>query len=251
MSRSANQNSRSRLYSFAPWSVHAYTAMGAVAGLLTLKFAADHSFRAAFVAMAVATVIDSSDGPLARYLDIKRRLPQFDGALLDNVIDYLNYVITPAFLMLSAGLLPQGAPGLAVAAVVVLSSAYGFCRAEAKTQDHYFLGFPSYWNLVAFYLYCFGLGAIPNSAILLGFAAMVFTPLKFIYPNRTRALRPLTLVLAMIWAGLVIAILADFPKPSQLLVWLSFGFIGYYLVMSFAMNAWMFCRRRTNEQRVV
>lgn len=249
MTESARQDSGQLLYRFLSWCVHAYTAMGAVAGLLTLKLAADHRFRDAFIAMAVATVIDSSDGPLARRLDIKLRLPQFDGALLDNVIDYLNYVITPAFLMLCAGLLPRGNLGLGIAAAVVLSSAYGFCRVDAKTDDHYFLGFPSYWNLVVLYLYCFRLGPAANAAILLVFAALVFVPLKFIYPNRTRALRPLTLFLALVWAALVFAILMDFPSPSPLLVWLSFSFIGYYLIMSFAINAWMLYRRRRDEPR--
>jgi phosphatidylcholine synthase len=224
------------MHRLAGWAVHFYTALGAVAGLYTLVFIGTDRFRAAFVAMALATVIDSSDGPLARALHLKERIPGFDGALLDNIIDYFNYVVTPAFLMLRAGLLP-GAPGMAAACAIVLSSAFGFCRAEAKTRDNYFLGFPSYWNLVALYLFCFRASAPFNTAIVLVLAAMVFTPIKFIYPNRTPRLRRLTLTLAFIWAILIAAILFELPHPNPVAVWLSFTFIGYYFLMSFALHA--------------
>lgn len=225
-----------RIYRVLGWAVHGYTALGAVLGLLAIEFSATGRFRAAFVAMALATVIDSSDGPLARGLKLKQLIPQFDGALLDNLVDYLTYVIAPVFLMLCAKLVPAGLAGWLIAAAVVLSSAFGFCRVNAKTADNYFLGFPSYWNLVAFYLYCFAFSRAINALILLVLAALVWVPSKYIYPSRTARLRRLTLILATLWAVLVAIILFELPHPKPLLVWCSFGFIGYYLVMSFVLS---------------
>ena len=43
---------------------------------------------------------------------------------------------------------------------------YGFCRTDAKTADHFFTGFPSYWNIVAFYLYVLGWPPAVNAAIV-------------------------------------------------------------------------------------
>jgi len=202
--------------------------------------------------MAIATVIDSSDGILARRLEVKTRIPNFDGALLDNIVDYLTYVVVPAYLMLSAGMLPAGIFGYAIAAAVLLSSAYGFCQTNAKTPDHFFLGFPSYWNLVAFYLYCFGLSPALNAAILAGFALMVFVPIKYIYPSRTELLRRLTVSLGVIWGALVIYLLATLSSPNQFVVWLSFTYIGYYLIMSVVLHAWTtwaLHRARTHERQ--
>jgi len=149
-------------------------------------------------------------------------------------------------------MLPGGWIGIAVAAAVVLSSAYGFCQANAKTSDHYFLGFPSYWNLVAFYMYCFGMRPALNALILLGFAALVFVPVKYIYPSRTEMLRRLTVTLGVIWAVLVIDLLITLPDPNQFVVWLSFTFVGYYLIMSIVLNAWTawaLHRRRMDERQ--
>jgi len=233
------------------WAVHAYTASGALMGLLAIKLAAEHHFRGSFIMMALATAIDSSDGVLARWLEVKTRIPNFDGALLDNIVDYLTYVVAPAYLMLCAGMLPAGIWGYAITAAVLLSSAYGFCQTNAKTSDHYFLGFPSYWNLVAFYLYCFGLKPPLNAAIALGFAAMVFVPIKYIYPSRTELLRRLTITLGVIWAALIAYLLATLRTPNHFVVWLSFSFIGYYLIMSVVLHAWTawaLHRTRTDEQ---
>ncbi len=220
------------------WLVHAYTASGAIAGLIAIKLAAEHRFRGSFIMMAVATAIDSSDGVLARWAEVKRRIPNFDGALLDNIVDYLTYVVAPAYLMLTAAMVPAGIWGYVVIAAVLLSSAYGFCQTNAKTPDHFFLGFPSYWNLVAFYLYLFGLEPMLNALILAGFALMVFVPIKYIYPSRTELLRRLTITLGVIWAALVAYLLATLRSPNHFVVWLSFSFIGYYLIMSVVLHAW-------------
>ena len=218
------------------WAVHLYTAFGAVAGLLALNYIAHDDFRGAFIVMGVAVAIDSSDGPLARKLRIRERIPMLDGALLDNVVDYLTYVAAPVFLILRAGIVPRGAGGLALAAFLMVASAYGFCRTDAKTEDNYFRGFPSYWNLVALYLFCLGFSPAANSAVLVVLAVMVFVPIKYIYPNRTELMRPLTLGFAMIWALATAAMLPALPAHNPILLYTSLAFVVYYFVMSFALH---------------
>lgn len=226
-----------RLLWCCAWAIHLYTAIGAVAALLSIDAIARTDFRSAFIFMAVAVFIDSTDGPLARKFRVRERIPVFDGALLDNVIDYLNYVVAPIFLMLRAGLIGYSESAYAVAGFVVIASAYGFCRVDAKTEDNYFRGFPSYWNLVALYLFCLGFSPWINQAIVVVLGIMVFVPIKYIYPNRTELMRPLTLAFALIWAAATVAMLPALPAHNPFLLYTSLAFVVYYFGMSFALHA--------------
>jgi phosphatidylcholine synthase len=228
---------RQKILTAFAWGVHLYTGLGAALGLIAIFTAAHANYRASFLAMGAATIIDSSDGPLARMLMVKMRVPSFDGALLDNIVDYLTYTVAPVFLMLEAAIIPNSRWGLGLACFVMLASVYGFCQTRAKTDDHYFLGFPNYWNLVAFYLFCLGYGARFNVAVLLLLGVMVFVPLKYIYPNRTVPLRPLTLALGIIWAVLTIAMLFMLPNVNRVMLWAALSFIAYYLIASFILHA--------------
>ncbi|HTT75139.1 MAG TPA: CDP-alcohol phosphatidyltransferase family protein [Candidatus Binataceae bacterium] len=226
-----------RYLTISAWGVHLFTASGAVAGLLALDYISANDFRGAFILMAIAIVIDSADGTLARWLKVSERIPVFDGALLDNIVDYLNYVAVPLFLMLRAGLLPQTAAGFFAASFAMLASAYGFSRADAKTEDHYFRGFPSYWNLVALYLFCLGWIPFVNILVTVALAVMVFLPVKFIYPSRTAPMRSVTLGFAAIWAAATITLVLALPVPNPILLYTSLAFIVYYFVMSFLLHA--------------
>ena len=131
--------------------MHLYTACGTVLALLIVLAAIDGDVvRALWLGLA-ALVIDGTDGLLARWLRVKERIPWFDGARLDDIVDYLTYVFAPVVLLWTAGYLPSGGWGMTLAALPLLASSYQFCRTDAKTDDHFFLGFPSYWNVVAFY----------------------------------------------------------------------------------------------------
>lgn len=224
------------LLTVCAWGVHLYTALGAVFGMLAIHYAAIEDYRASFIAMAVTIAIDSSDGTLARLLEVKRRIPGFDGALLDNIVDYFTYVVVPVFFVLRAGLV-TGEAGLAVSFFVLIASAYQFCQVNAKTPDNYFLGFPSYWNVVVFYLYCLALSPAANEAILSILGVMVFIPIKYIYPSRTRPLRRLTVMLGFVWGAVTIAMLPGLPRYNPILLYLSLAYIAYYFVVSFALHA--------------
>jgi phosphatidylcholine synthase len=217
------------------WLVHCYTAAGAVASIIALDLIARGNFHGALVVMAIALFVDSTDGPLARGLNVRARLPFFDGALLDNILDYLSYVAVPVFFMLRTGIVSDDVAGLMVASFIMVASAYAFCRTDAKTVDHYFRGFPSYWNLAAFYLFCLRLPLLANIALLVALAVMEFLPIKFIYPNRTEPLRRLTLTLAFIWAAVTALMLPAAPAYNPLLLFSSLAFVAYYFALSFAL----------------
>ena len=139
-----------------PWfrlravAVHLYTASGAVLALLMLGAAFQGEAVRALWLMLLALAIDSTDGLLARRLRVREALPFFDGALLDNIVDYMTYVFVPMVLLWSEGYLPEGNAGVVFAALPLLASSYQFCRVDAKTDDHFLLGFPRYFNVVAF-----------------------------------------------------------------------------------------------------
>jgi phosphatidylcholine synthase len=170
----------------SPWLAHLYTGLGAAAALLATLDVIAGDYRGAFIWLGLQIFIDATDGVLARALRVKERLPDFDGARLDDIIDYLCYVFIPMLLLLHAGVLSRPG-GVLVAAVVLLASAYGFSQSAAKikTTDYFFTGFPSYWNLVAFYLFVWRWPQEVNAAILLVFALLVFVPFRYVYPSRT------------------------------------------------------------------
>ena len=193
----------------------------------------------------VAMVVDGTDGMLARRLEVKKRIPWFDGALLDNVVDYLTYVFTPMVLLWSAGYLGHGAWAKVLAVVPLLASAYQFCRVDAKTSDNLFLGFPSYWNIVAFYVVVLDLGPTAVALLLAVCAAMVFVPIGYVYPSRTETLRTVTLVLTAVWLVSYAVLLADVSSPSVIWLSVSLAYVVYYVALSLFLTA-----RRTPDRVV-
>ncbi len=221
---------------YCAWTVHLYTAIGAITSLIALDRIALEDFHSALIAMAVALFVDCTDGPLARRLAVAARLPCFDGNLLDNILDYLNYVAVPVFFMLRAGIMVEDLIGLTVGSLIMVASAYAFCRTDAKTADHYFRGFPSYWNIVAFYLFCLQWPRLANYIVLCFLAVMAFMPIKFIYPNRTQPLRGLTLTLGFVWAVVTALMLPAAPSYNPLLLSASLAFVVYYFATSFLLH---------------
>lgn len=220
------------------WLAHLYTALGAVLALVSTLAVFDGSFRGALLALAAATFIDTTDGWLARALRVKERLPGFDGGRLDDIVDYLTYVFVPMLLVLEAGLLPDSW-GIWVASLVLLASAYGFSQADAKvsTTDYFFTGFPSYWNIVALYMYVWQLAPGVNAAVLVLLAVLVFVPIRYVYPSRTETLRVPTLILGGTWAVIVVAMVWRLPATDGPWTALSVVFPGYYIGLSLWLHA--------------
>ncbi len=186
--------------------------------------------------MTLAVVIDATDGTLARRAHVKEIISWFDGDRLEDIVDYLNYVLVPCVLMIRADLLPQE-DALWLVAFPLLASAYGFCQKAAKTSDHFFLGFPSYWNIVAFYFYVLKTPLWVNAFLVLIFSALVLVPIRYLYPSRSPVLRGLTVSLGVLWGIMVLIIIYLLPQPPTSLVLGSLLFPAYYLILSFWLEA--------------
>jgi phosphatidylcholine synthase len=217
------------------WFVHLYTASGALFAFLALNRIFYDRYQDAFFWLFLAVVVDATDGVLARRGDVGSRLQGIDGAKLDDIVDYLTYVFVPAFFVWHALLVPDRWSTLLVAAML-LSSAYSFSRNDAKTADGFFTGFPSYWNIVVFYLYVAGWSPEVNAAILATLVVMVFVPIRYLYPSRTVVWRVPTIGLGVIWALLMFAMLWQMPTISPPIFWASLVFPVYYLALSIALH---------------
>lgn len=201
------------------WSVHLYTASGAVLSAWAILAIFDRDFRLAWILITVTILIDSTDGVLARAFRVKEVLPNFDGRRLDDIVDYIGWVLVPILLLIEADLLPAWA-----AAAPLLASGYGFAQAEAKTEDNFFLGFPSYWSLLGFILYMFSPAKPIVTAVILFFSVMVFVPVRYPYPSRMTTLRTLTLTLSVPWLALGLYQLAILPERP---LWLAISYCFY------------------------
>jgi len=220
---------------FTAWLVHLYTASGIVLAFLAARAFLEFDYRIGFFWLWLQVFVDATDGLLARRLRVRERIPWFDGAKLDDITDYLTYVFVPALFVWRGALVPN-AWVLPIVSAILLSSAYGFNRTDAKTSDHFFTGFPSYWNVVTFYLLIARWPSEVNAAILVVFAVLVFVPIRYVYPSRTTAWSLVTNLAGAIWAGLMLLMLWQYPAVLQPVFWVSLAYPTYYFLLSFALH---------------
>jgi phosphatidylcholine synthase len=217
------------------YGVHAFTATGALWGFLALLAINEQNWRAVIAYMVLAMFVDGFDGMLARWANVHKYAPNVDGALMDNILDYLNYVVVPAYFLLNApGLLPAGW-GIPAAAAILLTSAYQFSQSDAKTDEsneYFFKGFPCYWNVLALYLLILQWNAWLNLAIVLVLSALIFVPIKYVYPTRDQRMQRLTLILSYLYGVLGVWGVMQYPNVPQWVVWGSFIYVAYYLSLS-------------------
>jgi phosphatidylcholine synthase len=195
------------------WSVHAFTASGIVAGFLALVSVLKNDPVQAFMWLGVALFVDGIDGSLARKARVTEYTPNFDGATLDNVIDYFTYVAVPAlmiywFKMVPVPYLFSGDTwSLICAAIVMAVSLYTFANVGMKSFDYYFVGFPAIWNIVVLYFYLFNTGWLINLIAVLALAVMTFIPIKFVHPLRVTLWRNVTIPMTVLWAAMTLALI--------------------------------------------
>ncbi len=193
--------------------VHLFTATGAVWGFLTLIAIWEGNYRLAILYIIVAMFVDGFDGILARWLDVKTYAAWIDGGLMDNIIDYLNYVVVASLLLIRVpDLMPQGLEMVA-AVSILLTSAFQFSQVEAKTDEdsYFFKGFPSVWNFLVVYMMLLGLNPWINFAALVICNILIFVPVKYLYPTRNNRLRRLTLVVTYLYGVLGVWGLLQYP----------------------------------------
>ena len=196
------------------FSVHIFTASGAALALFALFAALEHDWSLTFLLLGAALFVDGIDGTIARKLDVAARLPRWSGDVLDLVVDYLNYVFIPAFVVAASRLLPPVA-AIPCAVAIIISGALYFADRQMKTKDNYFNGFPAVWNVPVFYLLL--LKPDPWTAVA-GITLLVlatFMPIPFVHPFRVARLRVLSIGLLAVWSVLAfVAVLRDMmPGP--------------------------------------
>ena len=214
-------------------SVHLLTATGAVLALFALRAVETHDWQMMFVWLGIALVVDAIDGPLARWVGVKEVLPRFSGERLDLIVDYLAYVVVPAFALTEATLLPEGTR-VPAAIAILLSSLFHVADLKSKTEEGYFVGFPAIWNIVLLYLFVLEPAPLVSLLIVAFFVAFTFVPLLAVHPFRVERLRPLSCLVTLVWTGTAaIAVANPFPSPLwiQILLLLSAAYftgVGLY-----------------------
>ena len=207
--------------------VHLFTAAGAILALWSLILIADGHAQSSLIVLALAAIVDSVDGTLARHANVKDHTPTIDGALLDNIVDYLTWVFLPvawAYYFLDVPFL--------IGSVVLISSLFGFSHKQAKTENHFFRGFPSYWNFVVLYLFVLGAGTFVSSLVLLALSALVLMPVKFVYPSRTKQWQKVSLILFIPYALMIGTMLIYMDETPLMVTVLSFYYPIYYVGLS-------------------
>ncbi len=228
------------------YAVHMFTASGLVFALLAMYYVTSkHNLQWYFIFLTVTTVIDAVDGTLARKFKVKEFAATVDGALLDNIIDFITYSFLPAYFMFSSEILDN--PYAIIASIVVLFvSGYQFCQTNAKTDDHYFVGFPSYWNITIMFLYWMQLGTVINFWFIMVLAVSAFIPVRYIYPSRTKPLMVPTLIITVPWTFAILYVLIwSFKAPPLWFMYYSLFVIVYYYFASFYLN-WKYKLMRKN-----
>ncbi|MBS1300871.1 CDP-alcohol phosphatidyltransferase family protein [Loktanella sp. SALINAS62] len=178
--------------------VHFLTATGAVLAMLAMLEAVQMDWSMMFVWLVVAFGVDGIDGPLARKYDVHTHAPQFDGVLLDLIIDYLTYVFIPAYALYGSGLM-DGWSGWVAIIVITYTSALYFADTRMKTNDYSFRGFPGCWNMLVLVLFALAPPWWVCLILVFVLAVAMFAPVKFVHPTRTARWRVITLPMSMAW----------------------------------------------------
>jgi phosphatidylcholine synthase len=223
------------------YAVHVYTASGVVLAFLAAAetCAPEPDPRRVFLWLALAVLVDATDGPLARRWRVKANAPLIDGRTIDDIVDYLTFTFLPLLLVWRMGWVPE--PGWVWVAPALVASLFGFANAGAKDEGGgFFLGFPSYWNVVAFYagIVAVRAGPWPNALLLLALAVLTVLPVRFVYPNLAPRPWRLPLLLgAAAWLALLLAMLPGYPHAPPWLVWASLVYPAFYTILSLHLGA--------------
>ena len=209
------------------FSVHILTASGSFLAFLGVVAAAEHRFVDMFWWLGLALLVDGIDGPIARKVRVKEVLPNWSGDTLDNIIDYVTYVLLPAFALYQSGMI--GEPWSFVAAgLIVVSSAIYYADMGMKTDEYFFSGFPVVWNMIVFTLFVIDASATTALILVVASVLLTFLPINFLHPVRVRRLRRVNLAIFLVWCALGgYALLLHFNTPN----WLVYAFVatGIYL----------------------
>lgn len=212
------------------FSVHMLTASGSFLAFLGVVAAAEHRFVDMFWWLGLALLVDGIDGPIARKVRVKEVLPNWSGDTLDNIIDYVTYVLLPAFALYQSGMI--GEPWSFVAAgLIVVSSAIYYADMGMKTDEYFFSGFPVVWNMLIFTLFVIDASATTAMVAVLASVLLTFLPIHFLHPVRVKRLRPLNLAVFFLWCGFGgYALLLHFNSPTWVVIGMVLSGIYLYVI---------------------
>jgi phosphatidylcholine synthase len=215
--------------------VHVLTASGVAFAFLAMAevIRTDLDPRWVFGWLTLAVLIDAADGPLARKWDVQSYAPR--------IVDYLTFTFIPLTLVWRMDWLP-GWDGLWVTIVMVVSL-FGFANTSAKqTKTGFFLGFPSLWNVVAYYVGLFTveygwMGGYASLAALFVLCVLTLVPVRFVYPNQVAMpWRAIVTAGGILWLLVLLALLPTFPDlpawGGEWVLWGSFVFPAFYIGLS-------------------
>lgn len=218
------------------FSVHLLTGSGAALALMALVAATQGNWRLMFGWLGVALIVDGIDGPLARKVDTKKNAANWDGSILDLVIDYLTYVFIPAYALIYCDLLPSPW-GLAAALLIALTGVVYFADVRMKAEDNCFVGFPAVWQMPLLVFLVFHPPVWVTIAVILALAVAQFTWLKFVHPVRTERWRKLTLPVTLLWVLLAGWSVWDAFAPPQAVKYGLLASSAYLLGVGMVMQA--------------
>jgi phosphatidylcholine synthase len=183
---------------FQAYLVHLFTVSGIVFSFIALLYAVDKNLPMVFFYLALALFVDGIDGSLARKVNVKKYTPLINGEILDNIIDFLNYVFIPAFVIYWFEFVPKGLEIL-MASLILVVSCYTFANNNVKTSDFYFSGFPALWNVVILYFYLLDTSHLVNLIVIILLTILTFIPFKYLHPFRVVQLRKTSLFILLLW----------------------------------------------------
>lgn len=182
--------------------------------------------------LMVTIVIDGVDGPIARLLVVRERVPRIDGYVLDLIIDYVTCVIVPAAFMYQFHVVPNDIFGLVLLGAVGFTSALWFSRVDMMADDNWFRGFPSAWNLAGPVLYLVDAPRTVAAIVTVGLCVASLTSVPFPHIVRATFLRVLTLPVALVWFTVITIGASQLPdRPAFLRPFLNAGWV-YFVVLS-------------------
>ncbi|AWG42639.1 phosphatidyltransferase [Candidatus Borreliella tachyglossi] len=219
------------------WTVHILTASGLIVSLYSIISIINGDYSLLLNLTIIGLFIDGIDGTLARKFKVKDLIPTIDGALLDNIVDYINYTFIPT-IFLYYGNFIRNEYKIMICIGILFASAYQFSRTDSKTSDDYFRGFPSLWNFLIIFNIIFTVKEITNLIIILACIALSFAPIKFIYPTKTKEFKYLTIFLTIITSfTIILTIFARLPEVyldvSKILI---FFYLTYIILVSIYLN---------------
>ena len=199
----------------AAWAVHGFTASGAVLGFLAIISIFNNDQTSSFLWLGLALLVDGLDGAIARKIGVIDKAPNIDGSTLDNLIDYLNYVIIPSLMIYWFQMVPIGWE-IIISAGIFAVSLYTFANINMKTEDYYFSGFPALWNIVVLYFYILNTNQYINLIIIIFLSILTFIPIKFVHPLRVKKLRNITIFCTIIWSATTLKLVTTTPEINLL-----------------------------------